>query len=149
MRDLAEVSAELDAAHDQARAAFRRKDLGAYMSLFSPYLRYRQSDGKVINHDRLKRDVRSQFSRLGAASSHHVREQIELADGKAIEVLCQTASARATLFFVVHRIWDISRRGRYVWRRDDGRWVIEDVEVLEEKIRARKLSISLRAPSID
>ena len=146
----AEVSAELDETHDQARAASRRKDLSAYMSLFAPDLRYRQSDGKVIDRNRLKRDVRSQFSRLSAAGSHHVREQIELADGKAIEVLCQTASAAsATLFFVVHRIWDISRRGRYVWRRDDGRWVIEDVEVLEEKITPRKLSISLRAPSID
>ena len=119
------------------------------MCLFAPDLRYRQSDGKVIDRNRLKRDVRSQFSRLSAASSHHVREQIELAGGKAIELLCQTASARTTLFFVVHRIWDISRRGRYVWRRDDGRWVIEDVEVLEEQITPRKLAISLRAPSID
>jgi hypothetical protein len=148
MRDLAEVAAELDGVHGIARAAFSRRDFGAYMSLFSPDLRYRQSDGKVIDRDRLRRDVQAQFCRLGAASSTFVREKIEFADGKAIEILCQTASARATAFFVLHRTWDISRRGRYVWRLDAGRWVIEDVEVLEEEIKSRGLSIRLRAPAL-
>ncbi len=148
MRDVAEVAAELDDAHGEAKAAFNRKDLRAYMSLFSPDLRYRQFDGRVIDRDRLTQDVQAQFSRLGATSGTFVREKIELADGKAIEILCQTASACATAFFVLHRIWDVSRRGRYVWKLYDGRWVIEDVEVLEERIRSQGLSIRLRAPSL-
>jgi len=87
MLDPTEVAVELDVAHEKAKVAFSGKDLGAYMSLFSPDLRYRQSDGKVIDRDRLKRDIQTQFSRLSAASSAFVREQIELTAGKAIEIL--------------------------------------------------------------
>ena len=133
MLDPSEVAVELDAAHRRAKLAFCRKDLGAYMSLFASDLRYRQADGKVIDRDQLARDVQTQFSRLSAASSAFERERIELSDGKAAEILRQSASARATAFFVVHRIWDVTRRGRYVWRRDQGQWVIEEVEVFEKR----------------
>lgn len=148
MPDATKVAVQLDAAHRKARVAFSRKDLSAYMSLFSADLRYRQSDGKVIDRDRLERDIRTQFSRLSAASSTFDREQIELADGKAIEILRQTASARATAFLVLHRTWDISRRGRYVWRPDDGHWVIEEVEVFEEIVQSRGFTLSLRPASL-
>ena len=137
MSNPTETAADLDLAHEKAQAAFQRKDLGAYMSLFSPDLRYRQPDGKVIGRDQLARDVRAQFSKLSASSSTYNREQFELANGKAIEVVRGTASACVTVFLFLHRTWDISRRGRYVWRMDDGQWVIEEVEVLEETVQSR------------
>ncbi len=148
MSDPAEVAVELDAAHRKAKLAFICKDLSTYMSLFSVDLRYRQLDGKVINRARLERDIQAQFSRLSAATSAFDREQIEIVDGKAIEILRQTASARATSFFVLHRTWDISRRGRYVWKLDDGQWVIQEVEVIEETVQSRGFSLSLRPASL-
>src|SRR3954454_22838888 len=135
MPDLAEVTAELDAIYRRAKYAYSCKDLATYMSFFSPDLRYRQLDGKVIDHNRLKRDVRSQFSQLSQVSSTFDREQIEMADGKAIEILRQTASASARVFLVLHRTWDMARRGRYVWGPVDGRWLIEELEVIAETVK--------------
>jgi hypothetical protein len=148
MQDLNAVASELDAAHGSARAAFLRKDLAAYMGLFSPDLRYRQADGKVIDRDRLRRDVQAQFSRFSAVSSVFNREHIELTEGKAIETLCQTAAARATAFLILDRTWEITRRGRYVWKREEGRWLIESVEVLEENVKSR-VTIRFCSPSLD
>jgi hypothetical protein len=85
---------------------------------------------------------------LGQVSSTFDREQIEMADGKAIEILCQTASASARVFLVPHRTWDMARRGRYVWRSVDGRWLIEQVEVIAETVKSRGFSVSFRAPSL-
>ncbi|SIO29339.1 protein of unknown function [Singulisphaera sp. GP187] len=148
MPDPTEVAVELDAAHRKAKAAFNRKDLRAYMSLFSADLHYRQSDGKVIDRARLERDIQTQFSRLSAVRTTFDREQFEIADGKAIEILHQTASARATAFFVLHRTWDLTRKGRYVWRPEDGQWVIEEVDVIEEIVQSRGFSMSLRPASL-
>ena len=53
---------ELDAMHTRAKAAFERKDLAEYTSLFAPGLRYRQLDGQIIGREQLMRDVRAQVS---------------------------------------------------------------------------------------
>jgi hypothetical protein len=46
---------------DQGRAAFERRDLARYRDLFAPGLVYKQADGRVIDRDRLMRDVDAQF----------------------------------------------------------------------------------------
>jgi hypothetical protein len=147
MNDSSQVTAELDERHAQARAAFELRDLARYRDLFAPGLAYRQADGRVIDRDRLMRDVDAQFRRLGWLRSRFVREQIEFDDNRATEILVQTASAGSTAFFVLHRVWELTRRGRYVWGKQSGRWQIEEVEVLQEQVSPGRFHVGFRADS--
>ena len=138
--------AELDGMHARATAAFERRDLAAYRELFAPGLSYRQADGRVIDRAKLMADVDAQFRRINWFRSSFVRERIELADDRATETLAQIGSVGVTAFRVVHRTWDLMRRGRYTWRKQRGRWLIEAVEVLEEQVSPCRLSFGLRSP---
>jgi hypothetical protein len=135
-------TAELDAMHAEARAAFERRDLSRYCDLFAPGLTYRQVDGR----DDLMRDMGAQFRRLSRVRSSFVRERIEADGDRATEILTQTASVGATAFVVVHRTWELTRRGRYTWRKQEGRWLIEAVEVIEEQVSLGRFSFSFRPP---
>jgi hypothetical protein len=146
MQNLPEIIAELDAEHAHAREAFGRKDLIAYMSVFSPTLRYRQPNGKVLDRERLMCDVEAQFHGYTVFRANSVRDHIELFDDNVIEALTQTASVWATMFFVVHRAWNLTRRGRYTWRKTEHGWQIEDVEVLEEALQPRQFHCGFRLP---
>jgi hypothetical protein len=141
------LTAELDAMHAEAKAAFERRDLTRYRDLFAPELTYRQADGRVIDRDRLMRDVGAQFRRLSRVRSSFLREQIEADGDRATEVLTQTASIGSTAFLVVHRTWELTRRGRYTWRRNGERWLIEAVEILEEHLGPGRWSIGFRLPT--
>jgi hypothetical protein len=138
--------AELDAMHAEAKAAFDRRDLSAYCALMSPELTYRQADGRIIGRDDLLRDVRIQFRRLSRVRSSFVRQSIEVDGDRAIETLTQTACVGATAFVVVHRTWQLTRRGRYTWRKQAGRWLIEAVEVIDETLGPGRWSLGFRAP---
>jgi hypothetical protein len=149
MNDSSLITTELDELHAQARAAFERRDLAQYRDLFEPGLAYRQADGRVIDRDRLMRDVDAQFRRLGWLRSRFVREHIEFDDNRATEILVQTASAGSTAFFVVHRVWELTRRGRYVWGKQSGRWQIQEVEVLQEQVSPGRFHVGFRADPSD
>jgi hypothetical protein len=149
MNDSSQVMAELDEMHAQARAAFERWDLAQYRDLFAPGLVYRQADGRVIDRDRLMRDVGAQFRRLSWFRSMFVREQFEFDGNRATETLVQTGSVGTTAFFVVHRVWDLTRRRRYVWEKRSGRWQIEEVEVLQEQVGPGRLHVGFRADPRD
>ncbi len=138
-------ASELDALHAEAKAAFERKDLATYTSVFAPGLRYRQRDGRVIGRDQLMRDVQAQFRRFNRVHSSYVREHLEVTDGRATEILEGTGSAEATAFFVVHFTWKVTRRGRYLWTRMEGRWQIEEVDVWEEKVSRGSFRFGLKA----
>ena len=125
-----------------------RRDLVAYRDLFAPGLTYRQADGIVVDRDRLMRQVGAQFRRLSRVHSAFVREHIEADGDQAIEVLTQKASVGSTAFLVVHRTWELTRKGRYTWRKHDGRWLIEAVEVLEEHVGPGRFSIGIWPPSV-
>jgi Domain of unknown function (DUF4440) len=137
MRDPDKIAAELDACHAQAKSAFEHRDFVTYRELFSPELAYCRADGRVIGRDQLMRDVESQFRRLSWVSSTFVRESIEAADDRACEILTQTGSAGTTAFLLVHRIWELTRRGRYYWTKLEGRWRIDRVELIEEHVSGR------------
>ncbi len=126
------VQKELDERHAEAQLAFARKDLDAYRELFSPYLYYRQRNGRVIGRDDLMRDVAIQFRRLDSVKSAFIREDLNVTGEEVRETLIQEATATATAFGLVHRRWKIIRRGIYTWRVEEGRWVIKEVEVLSE-----------------
>jgi hypothetical protein len=134
MRENVEITTELDARHNDAKSAFEHKDLPAYREIFAPDLAYRQADGSVIGREQLMRDVATQFSRLRWVRSSFARESIEVEDDRAAELLTQTGLAGTTAFLFVHRIWKITRKGRYYWTKVEDRWRIERVEVLEEHV---------------
>ena len=142
------IIAELDAMHARARSAFEHRDLAAYRDLFAPELRYRQPDGRTIDRDCLTRDVAAQFRRLSRVQWSFVRDHIEMGEDRATEILTQTGSVGATAFLLVHRTWDLFRKGRYTWRRSGGRWCIEEVEVLEEQVSPGRFQFGFR-PSPD
>lgn len=142
-----QITAELDEMHAHAKAAFERRDLSGYRELFAPELTYRQADGRVINRGRLMSDVEAQFHRLSWVRSSYERETIEYEGDRVIEVLTQTATVGATAFLVLHRTWELLRRGRYTWRKQAGRWRIEAVEVLEERVGPGRFSIGLQPPN--
>jgi hypothetical protein len=146
MRDPTKAAAELDAMHLEARCAFERRDLATYRDLFAPELTYRQADGRVIGRDQLMRDVAAQFRRLSGVRSSFVRESIEFGEDRANELLTQTGCACATAFFVIHRIWDLTRKSRFYWTKVGQRWRIERVEVIEEHVRGR-FQVGLRPPT--
>ena len=104
-----------------------------------------ERQGRVIDRDRLMRDVDAQFRRLGWHRSRFVREKIEFDDERATEILVQTASVGSTALLVLHRVWDLTRRGRYVWGKQAGRWQIEEVEVLQEQVSPGRFHVGFRA----
>ena len=125
--------------HAEARAAFDCRDLSRYRDLFAPGLTYRQADGRVIGRDDWMRDAGAQFHRLSRIRSSFARERIEAEGDGAIEILTQTASVSTTAFVLVHRTWELTRRGRYTWRKHGGRWMIEAVQAIEEQVSPRLL----------
>jgi hypothetical protein len=132
------VAAELDAAHDRARAAYARRDVDAYMAMFHPALAYTQPDGRTIGHEQLARDVRAQLARVDTATSEFRREALEVRDaGTATETLEQRATFAVRAFGFLRREWTVSRRGRYEWVRTAATWQIRRVEVLWEEVVGR------------
>ena len=43
-----EVIAELDRLRDEAQAAFVARDIPGYMRIFSPYVKYKRTNGVVL-----------------------------------------------------------------------------------------------------
>jgi hypothetical protein len=94
------IEQELDERHAAARDAFLKRDLNAYRAIFSASLRYRQANGKVIDRNRLMRDVASQFRQLSSVQSSFVREQLSVTGNEATETLEQSATVAATAFWL-------------------------------------------------
>lgn len=147
MQASSEIIAELDEVHTRAKSAFEQRDLGAYRDLFAPELKYHQPDGRTIGRDGLMRDVAAQFRRLDRAHWSFTREHIEVDGDRATEILTQTGSVGVTALLIVHRDWSLYRKGRYAWTRLAGRWVIEEVEVLEEKVTPEAVRLGFRPPA--
>lgn len=138
------IEAELDAAHDRARAAYARRDVDAYMAMFHPDVAYTQPDGRIIGYEQLARDVRAQLARVDSATTEFRREALEVGDAAtATETLEQRATFAIRAFGFLRRDWSVSRRGRYEWVRGAATWQLRRVEVLWEEVVGR-LSVGLR-----
>ena len=142
------IAAELDAVHVRAQRAFESCDLEAYMAIFSPDLAYRRANGQSISRDQLARDVSIQFRRLKTAVSSYSRESIRLNGDEVQELLEQRASASATAFLIVHRIWDLKRKALYTWRNSIDGWQIVEATILEEQLSSRGFSLGLLPPPL-
>jgi ketosteroid isomerase-like protein len=142
--DSTTLAAELDAAHARAQHAFSTKDLAAYMAMFAPDLRYTQLNGKTIGRDELARDVTHQLRTVRSAESSFSRASLEPSDSGAVEVVVQNITADVDAFWgLVHRHWQMQRKGRYVWKKTDNVWQIAEVRVLEERIVDSKIRFGL------
>lgn len=130
-----EIESAIDQAHANAQSAFDAKNLDRYMAGFSRNLAYKQLNGKIINWERLREDVASQFARLSKVESKFIRERIEYEGSNVVEYVTQNATAEERVFFVFKRIWRIRRRGIYTWSKVNSEWVISKVDVLEESVR--------------
>lgn len=139
------VADELDAMHDASKAAFESRDFAAYGELFAPALKYRRADGRVVGRDDLMRDAMDQSRRYRLIRSSIVREALDVDGDRAVEVVTRTVHAGATAFFILHRTFEYIVRGRYTWRKVEGRWRIEQIEVLEQRVVLGRFSIGLRA----
>jgi len=136
------VADELDLCHQKAIDAFCRRDLRAYMALFTADLSYRQFSGKVIGRDQLANHVAAQFSTLHSAESSFMREELVVSGNEATEQLKQIATLTTRHFRVFYRTWMMERQGRYVWVRTDQGWCIRQVEVLHESATTGTVSLS-------
>jgi hypothetical protein len=133
--DQSTLTSELDAAHSRAKASYRSKDLGGFMAMFAPSLRYKQPDGRTIGWDQLAHDVSAQFMSVEDADTAYVRESLKVEGDGVTEVLEQKASLTMRYFLFFKRTIRLSRRGRYRWIRTPAGWQIEEVEVLSESVR--------------
>src|SRR6266446_4826393 len=101
MPEQSALETDLDAAHSRARATYRAKDLGGFMAGFSPTLKYKQPDGRVIGWDQLAHDVAAQFMNLAEVDTTYVRESLTVDGERVTEILAQSAvlTFRHWLFF--------------------------------------------------
>ncbi len=133
--DPTSLARDLDAAHSRARASYRAKDLGGFMALFAPNVRYKQPDGRTIGWEQLAHDVSAQFMAVEEAETVYVRQSLQVENDAVTEVLEQTASLTMRHFLFFKRTLHLTRRGRYRWIRSSEGWKIQEVEVLSESIR--------------
>lgn len=143
------VVAELDALQARARAAVERKDLAAYIGLFSPDLRYRRADGEVIDREALLRDAQEQFRRFDRVRITSTRTGLSTSGGRAEELFTQSIVLGATVFLVVHRSATYTRNVRCVWREAEGRRLIDEFDVLDERVEPGPFRFGFRPPSHD
>ncbi|WP_442679898.1 hypothetical protein ACSBM8_01425 [Sphingomonas sp. ASY06-1R] len=131
------IEQALDRRHATAQRAFAERDIAAYRDMFGSALQYRQIDGVTIDRTRLMRDVAAQFAKIRRAESRFTRERLDVAGDDVRETLIQTAVVEVAAFGFLRRVWQIERRGDYVWAMEEGDWRIVRVTILEEDVRGR------------
>lgn len=145
------VAIELDAMHAKAAEIIARRDFAAYRNLFLPELSYQRADGRVVGRDELVRDAVRQTHGFRSRHSTIVRETLDLdGDGndngdRVTEVVTRTVRVGVSAFLVVHRTFEYVIKGRYTWRKVDGGWRIERIEVIEHRVAPGRFIFGLRA----
>lgn len=134
------IAHELDAAHGEAKEHYRNKNIAAYMRVFTPDLKYRQANGKLIGKEQLARDLWSQLAQVEGVDSSYRRESLQWEGEMAVEHLVQIASVTVRRFLILRRTWHVHRRGRYVWVRTSEGWRIREVEILDERVSRSRVA---------
>ena len=128
--------AELDRLRDEAETAFIARDVPGYMRIFSPYVKYKRTNGMVLNYGELTADVERQMHIIPSIKISRVRESYEQASDTIVEVVTQNTLMTATAFFLMTRIIEITRKAKYVWTRTTDGWRITEVEILHDDVKA-------------
>ena len=131
-----EAIAELDRLRDEAQAAFIARDVSGYMRIFSPYVKYKRTNGTVLNYGELTNDVERQMHVIPSIKISRIRESYEEAAGNIVEVVTQNTLMTATAFFLLTRIMEVTRKAKYVWTQTADGWRIAEVEILHDDMKA-------------
>jgi hypothetical protein len=90
--------------------------------------------GPTHDRNRLHKNVARQFKSVTGASWRFARESFQATGTEVSESLIQTGWIATTAFDIIHRLWQLERRGLYTWRRTNDRWQISAVEVNSERV---------------
>lgn len=129
-----EVLAALDHRHRESYAAYDNRDLVGYMNLFSPGLKWRGADARLIDFETLRSQVARQFAGgIERLSSSYKRDAVSVDGAEIIETLTQTAQVRISALAVVRREMTLERRGSYRWSSAAETWRVVDVEIASKR----------------
>ncbi len=143
----ADTPSSLDAVHVAVREAFARADLPAYAQYLAPDLRYVDPQGRVQSREQLLAEVQRQFDRLVTFRSEFTRESLVEAGGDIIETGVHDAAIALRIYIFFEVRWQVSRRGRYTWRRtSQGNWQLGEAILFSETVRRDGLGLAGRAP---
>jgi hypothetical protein len=132
--DNEKIIKEIDEMHQFSNEALGQKKFDAYISVFSDNLMYKQLNGKIIDKKELTKNTAFYFSRLKTSTSQYERKNYSIDGNRFTENLVQKAAAAIQIFFFFTKKWTVERVGIYEWIKTDGKWKIEKVEILNEKV---------------
>ena len=122
--------------HVKVRDAFARADLADYGRYLASELRYVDPRGRVQTRDQLLRSVGVQFARLVSFDSAFARETLLMDGAEAVESGTQKAAISLRIFVWFEVRWQITRRGRYTWRRaTEVPWQLREAILETENMR--------------
>lgn len=125
---------EIDKMHQKANEALAQKQFDTYISIFSDQLEYKQINGKTIDKRTLVKDTSRYFGRLKTSSSEYERKDYSFEENRFTENLIQKAIASIRVFIFFTKKWTVEREAVYQWGNHEGKWKIEKVEILNEKV---------------
>jgi hypothetical protein len=106
------------------------------MRLFSPYVTYKRLNGTTLSYGELTNDVERQMHVIPSIKISRIRESYENRDDSIVEVVTQNTTMNASAFFLLTRIIEMTRRGRYVWTKTVDGWRIAAVEILHDNVKS-------------
>jgi len=130
----AELTKEIDNAHIAANEALKNKKLDAYIHFFDDGLQYEQLNGKTTGKVKLADDIKLYFNRIKSFSGSFHRKEINISEGRVIEILTQHAKTTIKVFIFFSKNWTVEREGIYEWIKVNGNWKICKVKILAEKV---------------
>jgi hypothetical protein len=126
----------LDAVHLKVRDAFARRDLADYGRYLAPDLRYVEPHGRVQTRAQLLKSVSVQLARLVSFESTFARDTLLMSGEDVIETGVQEAAIALRVFALFEIRWQVTRGGRYTWRRAAGvTWQLREVVLEAEDMR--------------
>lgn len=125
---------EINSAHISANQDLRDKNFESYAGHFSNDLEYKQLNGRVINKKKLISDISFYFDRVVSSTSEYERLSFQVANDQISERLVQKSKIALRVFIFFSRKWTIEREAMYNWKKNNDKWEISRVEVINEKV---------------
>jgi len=141
----ADLPQALDSVHLKVRDAFARADLADYGRYLASELRYVDPRGRVQTREQLLRSVGMQLARLVSFHSAFSRETLLMNGEEAVELGTQEAAISLRVFAWFEVRWQVTRRGRYTWRRaTEVPWQLREAVLETEDIRRAGFGLARR-----
>jgi hypothetical protein len=142
----ADLPQSLETVHLKVRDAFARADLADYGRYLAPDLRYVDPRGRVQTREQLLKSLGVQFARLVSFRSTFARETLLMSGEDTVESGIQEAAIALRMFALFEVRWQVTRRGRYTWRRATGvLWQLREAVLESENIRRDGIGLAGRA----